>query len=136
MSEFMRCILTNYAMYFNKKYERIGTPFQGTFKAVLVNDDNYFLHLSRYIHMNPLDETETGLHPVQGVTLSKLSEYEWSSYADYLGKKDTGWVKPKLVLDYFEENKGSGMIASDTYQKFVEEYIHDTEKILEGLTLE
>lgn len=95
ISEFVRCFATNYSMFINEKYERVGTLFQGRYKAILVKDDNYLLHLTRYIHMNPL---------AKGLTLSKLCEYDYSSYADYLRKKDTKWVKLKFILDYFHNN--------------------------------
>ena len=54
ITEFMKCLMTSYSMYFNIKHKRTGTLFQGRYKAVLVKDDNYILHLSRYIHMNPI----------------------------------------------------------------------------------
>lgn len=127
MAEFMRCIGTNYSMYFNEKNKRLGPVFQGTYKAVLVKDDNYLLHLSRYIHLNP---------DTKGSTLSKLSDYEWCSYADYLGNKDTKWINKKVILDYFEENKSDGIIASKSYRGFVENANSRPENILEELTLE
>ncbi|PIZ00793.1 hypothetical protein COY62_01055 [bacterium (Candidatus Howlettbacteria) CG_4_10_14_0_8_um_filter_40_9] len=129
IAEFMKSLGTNYSMYFNDRHDRIGTLFQGPYKAILVKNDSYLLHLSRYIHKNPEDL-------IKGENLDKLFEYEWSSYTDYLGKKETKWVKPRFILDYFDQNKDNSMIGSDSYQKFVEEYIHDTEKILEGITLE
>lgn len=54
ITKFMRAICTNYVMYFNKKYERVGTLFQGKYKGVLLDNDTYLLHLSRYIHLNPI----------------------------------------------------------------------------------
>lgn len=129
MSEFLRCLLTNYSMYFNSRYKRIGTIFQGRYKAILVKDDNYLLHLSRYIHMNPKEL-------IEGRTLNRLLEYEWSSYAEYLGKRDTEWVKPKLILDYFEENRASGLIDKNSYKSFVEDYAYDSKEILGNLTLD
>ncbi len=53
--KFMQKLGTGYAMYFNKKYDRVGGLFQGRFKAVLVNKDSHFIHLPFYIHANPLD---------------------------------------------------------------------------------
>ena len=126
LSEFISALIISYSMYFNDRYERTGGLFQGRFKSVLVKDDNYLLHLSRYIHLNP--------NKVRN--LVKLKEYEFSSYQEYLRTRNTKWVKPELILDYFEQNKNDGMVSSDNYRIFVEDYIHDTEKILEGLTLE
>lgn len=47
-------IANGYAKYFNTKYHRVGSLFQGPFKAVLVETDEQLLHLSRYIHINPV----------------------------------------------------------------------------------
>src|SRR3989344_795363 len=53
--EFMQKFGGGYAMYFNKKYERVGSLFQGPFKAIHVINNAHFLHLPFYIHANPLD---------------------------------------------------------------------------------
>ncbi len=46
-TKLMRQVLTSYSMYFNKRYERLGSLFEGIFKACLVENDEYLLHLSR-----------------------------------------------------------------------------------------
>jgi hypothetical protein len=78
-------------MYFNKKYKRVGGLFQGHYKAVLVKEDAYVLHLSRYIHLNP-KELMTGSHPVN---------YPYSSYGYYVGKKHAPWISTEFILSYF-----------------------------------
>lgn len=128
LSEFMRCLMTNYSMYFNHRYERIGPPFQGTYKAVLVRNEDYLLHLSRYIHLNPTS--------LNGVTLRNLLQYDWSSYAEYLGKRDTEWVRSNLILSCFEQNIDSPLVGNESYLKFVEDYSLESEKLLGNLTLE
>jgi len=88
---FMQKLSTAYAMYFNTKHERVGPLFQGPFKAVYIKDEAYLLHLSRYIHINPLDLLypdwkKKGIKsPVHAQKL--LLSYPWSSYRDYLGYK-------------------------------------------------
>lgn len=129
ISEFMRSLTINYSMYFNNRYKRVGPLFQGRFKAVLVKDDDYLIHLSRYIHMNPL-----GLGKDQ--ILSSLGEYEYSSYADFLGKKNTEWLKPNIILEYFDKKKSTGFIDSSNYKEFVEEFPSGSENILGNLVLE
>ena len=52
---FMQKLGTGYTNYFNKRYERVGSLFQGRFKAVLINKESHFIHLPYYIHLNPLD---------------------------------------------------------------------------------
>ena len=73
VTEFVRALCTSYSMYFNKKYHRVGHLFQGVFKAAHVDRDAYLLHLTRYIHRNPLKVT--GLNPVsvRGVSILELS---------------------------------------------------------------
>ena len=55
IDKFMQSFIVAYTMYFNKKYKRVGSIFQGTYKAKQVTEDEYLLHVSRYIHENPRD---------------------------------------------------------------------------------
>lgn len=103
---FMNSLATRYTMFFNKKYKRVGPLYQGVYKAVLVQTDEQFLHLSRYIHRNPLS--------LQGVALQTLSQQS-SSYADYLGRRKTAWIHPETVLSYF-----SAINPTLSYRNFVE----------------
>jgi len=54
ISEFMKKISTGYSMYFNKRYERTGRLFEGTFKSVHADSDEYLKYLFAYIHLNPI----------------------------------------------------------------------------------
>lgn len=101
ITEFIHSISTTYCMYFNKKHQRVGSLFQGIFKAVDVAEDNYLIWLSRYIHRNHDD----------------FQNYPYSSYADYLGKRNTPWLNKKFILDYFESHLKS---QEKNYQTFVE----------------
>ena len=91
MSDLMRRLSTAYSMYFNKKYRRVGHLFQGIYKAAYVDKDPYLLHLSRYIHLNPLELALTGFN------LVKAAIYPYSSYAYYLGKKRAEWIVKDLI---------------------------------------
>jgi len=133
ISEFMRCVTLNYSMCFNDKRKRVGPLFQGKYKAVLVKNDEYLLHLSRYIHLNPFAKV-----PNLGGK-NKVADYTYSSCANYLGKKKSSWLQPKLILDYFEENKNDFNIKKSSYERFVEDYeydIDDAKELLEDLVLE
>lgn len=123
MEAFMRSILTRYSMYFNKKYERIGPLFSGTYKAVLITKDSYLLHLSRYIHQNPFKYSENLIHA-------------YSSYANYLGLKNTPWVKPDFVLSYFNNSTIPELKKINTYKNFVEKNKNNSSQTLGDLTLE
>ena len=104
MAELMQKILTTYSIYFNKRYERVGHLFQGVYKAVLVDKDDYLLYVTRYIHENPLE--------LSGMTRSDLVNYPYSSYAYYLKEKHADWLKTDYILNFFNEKQ--------TYQEFVE----------------
>lgn len=102
---FMHRLGTTYTMFFNKKYERTGRLFEGPFKAVLIENDSYFFHLSRYIHLNPLDLLipnwrEEGVGDWKGAE-EFLENYPWSSYRDFVGKRKGSFVKTRFILDYF-----------------------------------
>jgi len=90
--KFMQKLGTGYTMYFNEKYKRVGGLFQGRFKAILIDDENHFLYLPYYIHSNPLDLImpkwkEKGIEDWRK-TNQFLESYRWSSYLDYIGKKN------------------------------------------------
>lgn len=108
MEDFMRSINTRYGKYFNRKYQRIGHLFQSRYKAVLIEKEEYFLHLSRYIHLNPKKIISPG---------KKLSDYPWSSYPFFLSKKKSLWLNKEQILSYFKKTKGYGF---SSYQGFVE----------------
>lgn len=110
-------------MYFNKKYKRVGKLFQGHYKAVLVNDDNYLLHLSRYIHLNPAEFTNN-------------LESAYSSYSEYLGKRKTSWIKPGNILSFFNNSSKDFMRGINTYKQFVENYSGSSEAVLGKIILE
>jgi len=125
MSEFITSLCASYSMYFNKKYQRSGSLFQGTYKAILVENDPYLLHLSRYIHLNPfefdvLDTKAKNKH-------KGFNPAGYSSYACYLGKRKEEWVDPEPILHFFKsprcliENKPDFV----SYQSFVEHYPRD-----------
>lgn len=117
---FMRSLITKYSKYFNKKYNRVGHLFEGRYKGVLIEKEEYFIHLSRYIHLNPRE-----------VIAKKrdLISYPWSSYPAYLGKVNYSWLKKDLLLSYFKNVKGFGF---DSYQGFVEGYKENTQEEIDS----
>ena len=88
LSKFLAKLQTGYSMYFNKKNERSGSLFQGTFKAEHVDKDEYLKYLYSYIHLNPIklvqsDWKERGIEDIEKAKLF-LDKYEYSSYLDFL----------------------------------------------------
>lgn len=98
MENFLNSIGTRYTMYFNRKYKRIGSLYQGVYKAVLIETDGQLLHISRYIHLNPKGNISFP-----------------SSFPDYLGLKETSWLKPEYILNYFAKTN-----TENSYSNFVE----------------
>jgi putative transposase len=89
ISRFLQKLNTGYARYFNEKYKRVGPLFQGRFKALHVENNEYLKTIFVYIHTNPLAIIEPGWKE-KGISDAKkskefLEEYRWSSYPDYLG---------------------------------------------------
>jgi len=97
ISELMRKVAGTYTSYFNRRHNRIGYLFQGTYKASVVDNDAYLLHISRYIHRNPEDY------------------YTWpfSSLQYYIGDWKADWVIPDRLYKLYEWG---------TYETFLNEY--------------
>ncbi|MEK7516220.1 MAG: transposase [Patescibacteria group bacterium] len=94
----MRHVNGVYTQFFNRKHKRPGHLFQGRFKALLVDKENYLLTLSRYIHQNPVKA---------GMVKSAL-DYPWSSYPAYMGIARTpAWLNTKDTLSEFGTNLDS-----------------------------
>jgi len=98
ISEFMRKVGTGYTNYFNTRYKRVGSLFQGTYKAVPVLNEAHLYYLLHYIHLNPT---------VDG-SLTSHKGYLWSSYRDYVSATKPSTIQfPGLVTtDFFTELLG------------------------------
>jgi len=70
LSQIMHYIDTGYAVYHNLKYNRVGPLYQGRYKSIIIEHDDYLHYLSRYIHLNP----------VRAKVVNTPIEYKWSSY--------------------------------------------------------
>ncbi|MDA2922906.1 transposase, partial [Patescibacteria group bacterium AH-259-L07] len=83
---FMQKLGIGYVNYFNIKYERVGSLFQGRYQAIHIDNENYLLHLSRYIHLNPVELIEPKWKEEGIKNLKKIKEflrdYRWSNYLD------------------------------------------------------
>jgi len=114
MISFMSSLSTKYVRYFNTRNDRVGHLFQDTYKAVKIEDENQWIHLSKYIHRNPLD-----LHPFKE-SPCRLDEYPYSSYPNYLGKFSQTWVQPSEILANFSHQ------PHNSYRTFIEEQLDIT----------
>ena len=131
ITDFMRALSNNYVSYFNKKYKRIGPLFQRRYKATLVKTETYLLHLTRYIHLNPIE-----LEGVRPGTGSDLVNYPYSSYGDYLGKRKTSWVRPEEILTFFKTAQRANLKDILSYQSFVEGYKEDSKETLGTIAID
>lgn len=105
IKNFMHKLGTGYTMYFNNKHESSGGLFQGRYKAIHVDTNDYLLYLSAYINLNP------DAHQLRGST-SKLSLSSWDGYINESFGKDK-LCNTKIILSQFKSLKD--------YKKFAEE---------------
>ena len=106
-SKMMQPFLLAYTNAVNRRYKRMGALFQGRFKARYIGKNEYLLHLSRYIHLNPV---KAGL-------AQRAEDWEFSSYLEYLGLEHGSLVKPEIVLNQFD--------SPQAYRLFVEEELRE-----------
>ncbi len=94
ISQFMRRLLTGYAVEFNRRHKRFGHLFQNRFKSIVCEEDAYLLELVRYIHLNPLRSLVVK-------DMEQLEEYPWTGHGVLVGKVENDWQERKYVLDLF-----------------------------------
>lgn len=112
ITRFMHRLGTGYTMYFNKKYERVGSLFQGPFKAVHLSKQEHFIHLPHYIHTNPY----RGLASVESV--EDLLKYRWSSFPDYAGKENFPNVTRRdFLLNLYNGEEGYLKFTEDRFSE-------------------
>jgi len=106
LSRAMRHINGVYTQQYNREHQLDGALFRGRYKAILVDSDAYLLHLSKYIHINPLNAR----------MVDCLEQYEWSSYLAYVDKVRTPvWLKRDEVYAQLTQEE----YKADHYQCFI-----------------
>ena len=107
ISKFMQKLTTAYSMYYNEKYARTGSLFEGKFKSEHADNDRYLKYLFSYIHLNPVKMIDKnwktdGIKNKQKV-LEFLRNYQYSSYLDYLGinRFENAILNREAFPDYF-----------------------------------
>lgn len=132
ISEFMHRIGTGFTNYFNIQQERSGALFEGPYKSILVTSDEYLLHLTRYIHLNPLELIESNWK-TQGIqqletAIKFLEIYPWSSYKIYLQVDQQPFVKTTIRDQWFQN--------SEDYRQFTLAWAVGNLQPIEGFILE
>jgi len=109
LSKGMRQLNGVYTQKFNRSHKRVGHCFQGRFKAIHVDKDDYLLELSRYVVLNP----------VRAAMVRSAREWRWSSYRATAGQvKKPEWLKTDWILSMFGRRKKTAIAA---YKRFVAE---------------
>jgi REP element-mobilizing transposase RayT len=117
LSNLLQPMLVSYSKSINRRYARVGPLYQGPFKAVHVDRDEYLLHLSRYIHLNP---AAAGLVP-------HAQDWEFSSYREFIGLRSGTLPRPAIILSQFA--------SVEAYRLFVESYVSGDDQIITHLML-
>ena len=105
ISRYMHRLMVSFSKYFNLKYERRGHVFESKFHSKLLDDNDYLLRASCYVHLNPQSTESWRI---------KEHKYPWSSFQDYFDINRWGrLLQNEIVLSQFE--------SKEEYKKFVEE---------------
>ena len=109
----MQFLMNSYARTFNKKHGYNGHLFDSRYASGLIEDNVYFLEVSRYIHLNP----------VKAHMVRNPLDYKYSSYDQYVSDgKNPGIVETKKVLSSFRNGD------REQYRMFVEGKISHAEQ--------
>ena len=107
ISKIMHRLCTTYAIYFNKKYGRVGHVFQDRFKSISVNTEAYLLDLVRYIHNNP-----------QKAGICDFDKYKWSGYHDYYTADFNNKITDiDFILELFGSDKKKAIAKFEQFSK-------------------
>ena len=108
---FMKTFSQNYARYYNAQHAYVGHLFEGRYVSVLVEDDEYFLQVSRYIHLNP----------VKAHICSSAEQYKYSSYRSIINMESDNVADAEKTLKYFNDK------SVIKYREFVDDIGHKYE---------
>lgn len=111
MTEFVGKLSNSYTKYYNVKYNRVGPLLQGEFKAVLIESEAQLIHVSRYIHLNP----------ISSFLIKNLDDYRWSSYKEYIGDDTEDICNKETILGIFKSSK--------SYRQFVLDQVDYAQKL-------
>jgi REP element-mobilizing transposase RayT len=120
-SSSMARLAISYTKAINTEQERSGPLFEGRFKAIHIDSDEYVLALSRYIHLNP----------VAAKIVSSPEQWPFSSYLDHIGKRKGTLPDKTFLLSYF-----SSPTPGKAYQAFVEAESNETDSNIDHLIID
>jgi putative transposase len=113
--KFVSNFQNSFAKYLNTRFDRNGSLFQNSFKGKWIEDDEQFIHTSRYIHLNHVTSYL--------VTFDQLINYPWTSFSDYIDKSTTPWINTQFLLSLFSSRIEYKKFVADQedYQKTLNE---------------
>jgi REP element-mobilizing transposase RayT len=122
LAEFMRSIMTGYAIYYNKSHKRKGYLFQNRYKSILCEADGYLLKLISYVHLNPIK--------ARIVSLGKLKQYAWTGHKELMSQQqEEGLIDREEVLGFFGLTEKQ---AIETYMAYLKEELKSSEDMNGG----
>ena len=120
ISLIMKRILTKYARWYNIKYGRSGALIANRYKSVPVEIDEYFLHLIRYVHQNPI---KAGI-------VEEIKDYLYSSFTEYVHEPDITdtnfllqMISIKEFINYHKEMENIKFRVTDSKKKSDEDVL-------------
>lgn len=131
LGEFMRHFNITYTSYFNRRHKRVGHLYQGRYKSIVVDKDEYLSVLSRYIHLNPI-RTKQVKGKAGEEKIEILMNYNWSSLPGYITKG-----KKEKIIDYekvLDEYGGDNAKGRKAYEKRIKEDIAQGLEIRDKIT--
>ncbi len=119
---FIKRLLISHSKYFNKKYDRSGSLFQGKSKSQHITNDRYLKYIFSYIHLNIIkliqkDWKETGISDIN-IALEYLSKYKYSSYLDFseIERIESKILEKTAFPNYY--------LSSDSFKKEIFEWLN------------
>jgi len=117
----MHWLNSEYVRIFNKRYARVGHLFQGRYKSILIDEQNYLDEVRRY----------TVLNPVRAGMVAEPAEYRWSSYRAHAGLDPIPeWLYSEWLFDMHPETAK----CHEMYREYVLAKLATKESIWEKLT--
>lgn len=113
LPKFLSNFTNSYTRYFDTKHKRIGPLFQGTFKAVHIETEEQQIHVSRYIHINPVSSFV--------IKEKELDSYPWSSLPEFLGEEKEEICNKEIILSHFS--------SKEKYLRFIHDQIDYGQKL-------
>ena len=111
-SRFGNVLFNAYVQAVNRQQGRKGTLFEGRFKHVWVDREEYLVHLCRYIHLNP----------VKACLVLQPGDWSYSNYLEWVGERPGTWKDEAFIRERFA--------TPESYRRFVADY-QDEARVVE-----